>query len=210
MTRHRRAARLILLLVAGTLPGAQPARAQIPVPPPQCTAASGELPACSTGTPAVNKCWEHSFQSSQAYNPPSGNAYRNLSVKVTYRLAWNAQATYSSLAFWHARASGKEVYRFRTAFPTWGNWTWTTQCTDAATGQPCPVNLGLTGKTGTVTVPPPPGELNPLYAKGFLKQSASTAGGVTDVRWITYGDGGDFFWLGDAAWAATMQATPEE
>lgn len=66
MTRHRRAARLILLLVAGTLPGAQPARAQIPVPPPQCTAAAGELPACSTGTPAVNKCWEHSFQSAQA------------------------------------------------------------------------------------------------------------------------------------------------
>lgn len=72
------------------------------------------------------------------------------------------------------------------------------------------MNLGLTGKTGTVSVPPPPGELNPLYAKGFLKQSASTAGGVTDVHWITYGDGGDFFWLGDAAWAATMQATPEE
>ena len=63
-------------------------------------------------------------------------------------------------------------------------------------------NTGLHNQKGVVDVSSYQGN-NPLYRKGYLKVS-------DDHRYLMYGDGTPFLWIGDTAWAAPMHATTQE
>ncbi len=76
-----------------------------------------------------------------------------------------------------------------------GIWKWETECSDT-------LNAGLHGQRGTAEVAPYRGD-NRLYCHGFLKVSQNR-------RYLTYGDGTPFLWMGDTAWAAPMRATEAE
>ena len=189
-----------------------PGGAQIPLPPPQCQLApTGELPTCSQTTARVNQCWEKAIQSTIAYQQV-GDAYKDLKVEVTFSGGPGGQTIYKGLAWWDARYQSTEVFRFRTAFPILGTWSWATSCKKlvGTSEQPCPSNLGL-NQSGTISVSPLPGTSNSLWSGGFLKQLTRTVPpSIQEVDWITYGNGQPFPWVGDSAWAATMQATPAE
>jgi len=87
------------------------------------------------------------------------------------------------------------VFRIRCAFPSEGTWQWKTECSDTN-------NAGLHLQSGTVEVGPYGGD-NPLYQRGFLKVSS-------DRRYLVYGDGTPFLWMGDTAWAGPQKASAEE
>ena len=61
--------------------------------------------------------------------------------------------------------------------------------------------LRLHQRQGTVDVTPYRGE-NLLYRRGFLKEP--------DRRYLIYGDGTPFFWMGDTAWATSMRSSDDE
>ena len=63
-------------------------------------------------------------------------------------------------------------------------------------------NTGLHQQHGIVNVLPYE-DGNPLYRRGFLKVSDNR-------RYLTYGDGTPFLWIGDTAWAVPQRANDEE
>ncbi|MBI5769544.1 MAG: DUF4038 domain-containing protein [Verrucomicrobia bacterium] len=129
--------------------------------------------------------WEQTLTSTRNYDNP----YADVTLRVRYSgPEGRVLATYG---FW----DGGDVFRIRCAFPIAGTWRWETECSDAG-------NSGLHGRRGTVEVTPYRGE-NTLYRRGFLKVS-------DDRRYLTFGDGTPFLWMGDTAWAAPMRSNEDE
>ena len=129
--------------------------------------------------------WEHALRSSRTYTNP----YAEVTLRVTY--TGPGQRSIRACGFW----DGGEVFRIRCAFPAPGAWQWQTDCSDAS-------NTGLHGQRGSLEVAPYSGD-NALYRHGFLKVSDNR-------RYLAFGDGTPFLWMGDTAWAVPMKASSEE
>ena len=117
------------------------------------------------------------------------NPYAEVTLRVTY--TGPAGHTLQAYGFW----DGGDTFRIRCAFPSPGTWQWETECSDAT-------NTGLHEQRGTVEVAPYAGD-GLLYRRGFLKVSDNR-------RYLVYGDGTPFLWMGDTAWAVPQRATDEE
>lgn len=129
--------------------------------------------------------WEQTLTSTRPYE----NSYADVTLRVKFTgPEGRVIATYG---FW----DGGSVFRIRCAFPTAGTWRWETECSDAG-------NSGLHHRRGTVDVAPYRGE-NLLYRRGFPKVSP-------DRRYLIYGDGTPFLWMGDTAWAVPMRSSDDE
>lgn len=135
--------------------------------------------------PHVWQRWEHALTSTGKY----ANPYADATLRVRY--TGPDGRTLRAYGFW----DGGDTFRIRCAFPIPGAWQWETECSDAA-------NAGLHRQRGTVDVAPYRGE-NPLYRRGFLKVSDNR-------RYLAYGDGTPFLWLGDTAWAVPLRASDAE
>lgn len=129
--------------------------------------------------------WEHRLTSARGY----ANPYAEVTVRVTYNGPQGRSLR--GYGYW----DGGNTFRLRCAFPEPGSWTWQTDCSDTA-------NAGLHRRQGAVTVSPYLGP-NRLYRHGFLKVSDNR-------RYLAYGDGTPFLWIGDTAWAAPMRASKQE
>jgi len=126
--------------------------------------------------------WEHALTSTRSY----GNPYADVTLRVRY--TGPGGRTLRAYGFW----DGGDTFRIRSAFPTPGTWRWETECSDSA-------NTGLDRQRGSVDVAPYQGD-NPLYRRGFLKVSDNR-------RYLAYGDGTPFLWVGDTAWAVPQRAS---
>ena len=113
------------------------------------------------------------FLSTESYADP----YRDVTVDLI--LTGNGE-TYTIPCFW----DGFGIWRARFYCPTAGTWSYTTRCSNAA-------DLGLNGRTGTVSVTEYSGSLA-LYRHGFVK---------AEDKYFTYDDGVPFFYLGDTHWS---------
>ena len=129
--------------------------------------------------------WEHALTSIRPY----GNPYADVTLRATY--AGPDGRTLRAYGFW----DGGDTFRIRCAFPVPGVWQWETECSDAA-------NAGLHHQGGTVRVSPYRGD-GLLYQRGFLKVSENR-------RYLVFGDGTPFLWIGDTAWAVPQKASSEE
>ncbi|MCU0917264.1 MAG: DUF4038 domain-containing protein [Planctomycetes bacterium] len=129
--------------------------------------------------------WEHVLVSTRSY----ANPYADVILRVAY--TGPAGQRLQAYGFW----DGGDTFRIRCAFPTPGTWQWETECSDTD-------NIGLHRQRGTVVVAPYAGD-NVLYRRGFLKVNK-------DRRYLVYGDGTPFPWLGDTAWAVPHRASDEE
>ncbi len=125
--------------------------------------------------------WEHTLQSSKSYTNPGTDVI----LYVTYR--GPKGRVIKGLGFW----DGGRIFKIRAMFPLAGKWEWVTSCSDTSDG-------GLHNQRGTVDVKPYRGS-NPLYGRGYFKVSPNK-------RYLTYGDGTPYLWIGDTAWAAPMNA----
>jgi hypothetical protein len=135
--------------------------------------------------PHVWQRWEYTLTSARQHDNP----YADMTLRVRY--TGPDGRCLDSYGFW----DGGQVFRIRCAFPAPGVWQWETECSDAS-------DAGLHGRRGTVEVAPYGGE-NLLYRRGFLRVSQ-------DRRYLAYGDGTPFLWMGDTAWAAPMRSNDEE
>ena len=129
--------------------------------------------------------WEHELTSSRIYTNP----YAEVVLGVTFSGPGNRN--FRGYGFW----DGGQTFRIRCAFPAPGTWHWQTECSDS-------LNAGLHRQSGSIIVSPYTGG-NPLYQHGFLRVSDNR-------RYVAFGDGTPFLWIGDTAWAAPMRASSEE
>ncbi len=141
--------------------------------------------AAAAPRPQAWQRWEHTLASARQYDNP----YADVTLRVRYTGPDGRRL--DGHGFW----DGGQVFRFRCAFPAPGLWHWETECSDAS-------DTGLHGRRGTVEVVAYCGE-NRLYQRGFLKVSQ-------DRRYLVYGDGTPFLWMGDTAWAAPMRSNDDE
>lgn len=139
-----------------------------------CAALIAGLPlSAEDGT--VNRLKEWSFTSTKAYVDPFNEV--RLDMLVTAPDGRQLRVP----AFW----SGQQVWRVRYSSPQAGTHRWRLDCSDVT-------NAALHGVEGAIDLKPYSGE-NPLYRHGFVTVAA-------DKRHLTYGDGTQFFWLGDTWW----------
>lgn len=129
--------------------------------------------------------WEQGLVSSKSYSNP----YTDVTVNVTF--TGPGGQTFNSYGFW----DGGGNFKVRAAFPTAGLWTWSTTASD-------PTDTGLHNRSGQVNVTAYSGS-NPLYQRGMLKVS-------DNQRYLTYGDGTPFNWLGDTAWNSSWKSSDAE
>lgn len=94
-------------------------------------------------------------------------------------------------AFW----DGGTTWRVRFCPDEIGGWQWQTECTN-------PEDSGLHQRGGQFTCTAYTGD-NPLYVHGPLRVAP-------DSRYLTWGDGTPFFWLGDTAWNGVLRARPAD
>lgn len=148
-------------------------------------AAAASAQTAEAPRPHVRQRWEHALTSARQHDNPCAD--------VTLRVRYTGPdgRRLDGYGFW----DGGQVFRLRCAFPAPGRWNWETECSDSS-------DTGLHGRRGTVEVVSYRGE-NPLYQRGFLKASQ-------DRRYLVYGDGTPFLWLGDTAWAAPMRSNDDE
>lgn len=141
--------------------------------------------------------WEGCLEATGDFSGRGG--YSDVELKITYR---RSTTTLVGYAFWDGGVGSvddKGVFKFRTAFPTTGTWSWTASCA----GGPCST---MNGASGTVQVTVYSGT-NPLRQHGFLVQTVLTYGGKSIWSVPKFHDNTPFFWLGDSAWAAPMELT---
>ncbi len=129
--------------------------------------------------------WEQELTSSRVYTNP----YAEVVLRVTYKGPGNR--ILHSYGFW----DGGQIFRIRCAFPAPGTWHWQTECSDSS-------DAGLHRQSGSIIVSAYSGD-NLLYRHGFLRVS-------DDRRYLTFGDGTPFLWIGDTAWAVPMRSSSEE
>jgi hypothetical protein len=146
---------------------------------------AGSVSATAGPNPHTWQRWKHALTSTCNY----ANPYADVTLRVIY--TGPQGQTLQTYGFWD---SG-DTFRIRCAFPSPGTWLWETECSDAA-------NTGLHKQHGTVEISSYQGD-NPLYQRGFLKVSDNR-------RYLVYGDGTPFLWMGDTAWAVPMRATDEQ
>lgn len=133
--------------------------------------------------------WETSLLSTKSYSNP----YKQVTVTVTFT---GPDGTHTTRAFWDGNdANGKHLFRVRSMFSVPGTYSWQTTCSDTS-------NTGLHARSGTIAVTPYSGN-NVLYKRGYPKVSGNK-------RFLTYGDGSPFLWMGDTAWGAPRAALPSE
>lgn len=187
-TRSNRWVLILFLGTSLTYSGTEVAEAACPT--------GVQLYTCEKATSNVRRwwCWEGpDLVSASSYTQKQ--AYRDLKVKVTFTKGTQSFFTY---AFWDRQSGGSQVFRFRTAFPSLGTWTWTTACV----GGPCTTDGGLHGRSGSLSVVYASPEFAP-YVGGLLKTSPS-------ARYLQWANGSGFSWHGDSAWAATLRSTDDE
>lgn len=168
---------------------------------------------CPTSVNQLRR-WECTLTSVNDYLTASnnGNPYRDLELKVTFRNTATNE-TLTTYGFWDGdtSAANRKTFKIRGAFPA-GTWRWSTSCrlrpTPPAHSTAIPDCAGDTGlnkpeiAAQTINVQGVIiGDGNELYNRGFLKRATGT-----NTRYLTYGDGSPFYWLGDTAWAASMAA----
>lgn len=129
--------------------------------------------------------WEHTLTSTESYQNP----YRDVTLQVEY--SGPDGAGFKGYGFW----DGGDAFKIRCMFSKAGTWTWKTICSNQD-------DTGLHQQSGRIEVTPYQGD-NPLYRRGYLKVSENR-------RYLEYGDGTPFLWIGDTAWAAPMHASMEE
>lgn len=129
--------------------------------------------------------WEHKLRSTNTYPNP----YKEVVLTVNFFGPKNN--SFITYGFYNAGS----IFKIRTAFPIAGKWTWRTTCSDTT-------NKGLHNKTGKINITPYHGR-NLLYKNGFLKVSRNK-------RFLTYGDGTPFLWMGDTGWLAFWNSTRDE
>ena len=141
--------------------------------------------AVASSPAAVWQRWEQVLTSARRY----GNPYADVTLRVRY--TGPGGRSLRAYGFW----DGGDTFRIRCAFPIVGTWRWETECSNAA-------DTGLHRQRGVVEVAPYQGD-NPLYQRGFLKVSDNR-------RYLAFGDGTPFLWVGDTAWAVPQRASDEE
>ena len=129
--------------------------------------------------------WEHPLTSDRDYANPCTD------VQVHVRFAGPNGKVQTGMGFW----DGDRQFIVRCAFPTAGEWRWSTTCSDAA-------NRGLNNRSGTVRVKRPT-KTNPLVRHGYLRVS-------DDGRLLVHAGGTPFLWIGDTCWAAPVRATEKD
>ncbi|MEK6756578.1 MAG: DUF4038 domain-containing protein [Bacteroidota bacterium] len=112
-------------------------------------------------------------------------------VAIDCQLSGPEGMTINVGGFW----DGDSTYRVRFALPAEGNWSYSVTCSDTN-------NTRLHRVRGQVHVKKYSGP-NPFYSKGWLKVSGNG-------RYLTYGDGEPFFYLGDTAWELTWKSREPE
>lgn len=151
-----------------------------------CPPLSGAAPRFEAGKPVLPKAaagiqaeqWktvEITLTSLKTYTNPV------VDVDVTATFDGPQGAVITRPAFW----DGGNVWKVRFAPTMVGTWNYSTVSTD-------PANTGLHQQSGSVQASSYSGSLA-IYKKGFLKVSPSR-------RYMIYGDGTPFFWLGDTHW----------
>lgn len=173
---------------------------------------------CASGAPTQYKCWQQTLLASKSYQ----NAYRNLTVRVTFTST--SEGPYTIDAFWDGvdPGTGRARFVFRNAFDWSGNYQWSTSCqTRSVSGQlqdtDCSTDTGLVRPATSVTVAARnASDPNVLFARGRLRpDTLQSCGMVPPYNTCTYTpprhfDNTAFFWHGDTAWAATMRACRSE
>ena len=129
--------------------------------------------------------WQHVLTSARRY----GNPYADVTLRVRY--TGPGGRSLRAYGFW----DGGDTFRIRCAFPIVGTWRWETECSNVA-------DTGLHRQRGVVQVAAYQGD-SPLCRRGFLKVS-------DDRRYLAFGDGTPFLWVGDTAWAVPQRASDEE
>jgi hypothetical protein len=112
-------------------------------------------------------------------------------VSIDCILTGPAGMTLHVAGFW----DGDSTFRVRFALPASGEWSYTITCSDTS-------NRRLHGIRGLVDVRRDVGA-SPLFAKGSPRVSANG-------RFLTFGDGDPFFYLGDTAWEIVWKSRREE
>ncbi|MEE9430756.1 MAG: DUF4038 domain-containing protein [Melioribacteraceae bacterium] len=133
-----------------------------------------------------NNKWELKLTSTTNYSNP----YKDVILSVHYSNE-NSTKTYDSHGFW----DGNSTFIIRSYFPTVGEWTWETTCSDTN-------NTGLHNKSGSVFVSEYNG-LNKIYKHGALKVSSNN-------KYLTHDDDTPFQWMGCTAWGLPKEATYQE
>jgi hypothetical protein len=127
--------------------------------------------------------WELTLKSSVSYENPVQDA----EVRVLFVSPLGE--TNRVYGFWDGSKTWK--VRFKPGFP--GRWKYFTMCSDTA-------NSGLHGQSG---------EFLCTAAEGDSRLAAHGPVSVArDQQHLEHADRTPFFWLGDAAWAAALKATP--
>ncbi len=129
--------------------------------------------------------WEHQLTSDRDYPNPCTD------VQVHVQFNGPQGCVRQGMGFW----DGDKCFRIRCAFPSPGEWTWHTTCSDTT-------NHGLDGQSGTVQVKSSRGK-GVIKKHGYPKVS-------TDGRLLIHADGTPFLWVGDTCWAAPVHATEME
>ncbi|WP_010184915.1 apiosidase-like domain-containing protein [Sphingomonas sp. PAMC 26605] len=129
----------------------------------------------------------HSYEITLTAAKSYANPYKEVAVSAVF--TGPAGERMVMPGFW----DGGHVWRIRFAPPTPGRWRYGT--TSSAAHDP-----GLQGRSGAFTAVRYTGKLA-IFRRGFLKISA-------DNRYLTYGDGTPFYWLGDTNWGGFSSAVP--
>ncbi len=136
-------------------------------------------------TTTAGQFWQQTLTSRVAYPDP----YHTVSLTATF--TGPGGLSVSVPGFW---LSGNR-FAFRCAFPVGGGWSWKTACSDTR-------NKGLHNQTGQVSVAPYSGN-NALFRHGFVRVGNTK-------RYLVYGDGTPFLWLGDTGWMALKKSSLTE
>ncbi|MBP9145348.1 MAG: DUF4038 domain-containing protein [Thermoanaerobaculia bacterium] len=161
-------------------------------------------PACGSGGTALAwQCWQQELISTGSYT----NGYRDLKIEILTRWSQNPAFAYRTFAYWAGKTPDglHDRFVFRVAFaPFTGAHYWTSTCSTLFGKEDCSADAGLV-TYGSVSVAIQ-STSNPLWTRGFLKQDSSYSAGVNTFKPPSHYDGTFFFWHGDTAWAATVQA----
>lgn len=130
-----------------------------------------------------NTKWEEILYSVEIYPNP----YKDVTISVHFSNV-DSSIVYDEYGFW----DGGSTFIIRSYFPEVGLWTWKTTCSNLN-------DTGLHNRSGIINVSEYNGT-NKIFSHGALKVSDNN-------KYLTYGDGTPFFWMGGTAWALPIAAT---
>lgn len=165
----------------------------------QAVSASGVLGLDCAATIAQWRTWDCSLTAVSATGEKAErDLWANTSLRINYVLQGEGKTAWGFARWVGGRAStaSPAVYRFSTAFPYKGTWTWTTTCESG------PCNEAAFMKSGTVIVTKATGPNRVFGVRGGPVRAVGHA--------FVLANGDPFLWVGDSAWAATMRALDSE